>query len=130
MIELVTTLGAMLMGKDLACHGVKGHSLNIPMASRKDFRRNVSLAIKRVVLRNAAVVMEPNDSASMIAGCLRPIFVTSVSEGQINKAFAIQKDPATKMPPSAGFWLHAEEPLDIDQTIIFQARPDECSAKH
>ena len=96
-IDLVTALRPVLVRPQLAGLGMQGRALQVAVAQGPFFGQSTSPLGKGVVGRHAAIVVQSDDRAGMVIQPLGAVFVTPVTQGQVNHPGFVKHDTPTKM---------------------------------
>src|SRR6185295_2279444 len=88
-------------------------ALLVAMAEVELLRPPALLADERIVLRHAAVVVQPDDRAVVVAWHLRPLHLAALAERQVEEAGAVEDDAAAEVQAAGSLRLLPEDHLQV-----------------
>ena len=98
-VDLVTAKRSVLCFPDGPGRRMNRQPLRAAVTERVDLRHVTGAAHKRVVCRHAAIVLESERLAAVIAGVLRAVLLLALADGEKEEAVAIKGDA----PAEVGF---------------------------
>jgi hypothetical protein len=90
------------------------------MLRREFFRAPAGFSRERIVLGHAAVVVQTDHRSVVIAGILRAFHLATVTESDVEVAFAVEHDARAEVISRTQLGLHPENDLHIFKMIAFQ----------
>ncbi len=115
-IQLITALGAMLVGPQRPGPGVERGALLIAMAIGPYLGANALLAHERIVFRYAAVRIDAHDLALQLVQILRRGALIVFAQGDEQVTVAIEDHPRAEVVAHRQFRFLAEDDFEVFQT--------------
>ena len=111
----------MLMGPDLAGVGMGDEALRVAVAIAENLGLGAGLADERIVGRHAAVIVEADDFAGVVAQILGAVAVAALTGGDVEMAGRVESETRAEVPAAAGFPVDPKNHFEIGEGVAVEA---------
>ena len=125
-VDLIASLGSMLMRPDLPCFRMDCHALDITITQGEFLGLSLRPVHKWIIFGHAAIVVQTNDRAGVILKELRACHFPTITQGEIHIACLIKDNTPTKMVIRTSLRLHAKEYLHVGHLVTDEFAARQC----